>query len=115
MYNSEGKFSCLNYIIETNSFSEVQKILDSQCNYNGGSLIMEYFQEKNEFIVGYVGNNVDFYLAEFSQELTFKQQINTNNDLQGDNLVIINIILPNGAHKYTLYFIIIKSLKFMIY
>ena len=102
--NSGNPFSCLNYNIETNSFSDLKEVFvsENKCGYYASSLIMEYFKETNQFIIGCVGESVDFYLSQFSQELQFEKILNTRKVSGSDGLYRLNIILPTGANIYNI-------------
>ena len=102
--NSGNPFSCLNYNIETNSFSDLKEVFvsENKCGYYASSLIMEYFKETNQFIIGCVGERVDFYLSQFSQELQFEKILNTRKVSGSDGLYRLNIILPTGANIYNI-------------
>ena len=101
-YKSGTHFVCLNYDINSYSFGEFQAVFDSskQCGYLGGSLIMEYFPETGQFIVGCVGNHIEYHLSQFSSELNFVKLINTTEAVSSESLLRINIVLPSGETKY---------------
>ena len=102
-YRSGMYFVCLNYDINSYSFGEFQVAFDSsskQCKYLGGSLIMEYFPETGQFIVGCAGNHIEYHLSQFSSELNFVKLINTTEADSSESLLRINIVLPSGETKY---------------
>ena len=95
-------FHCLNYDITTNSLTN--KII---INNNGGcrsdptSLILEYFYETEQFIIGCLGYGEVFYLSQANEELNF---IKINEDISTSSYAErITIILPQGQDDYNLF------------
>ena len=104
-HNSNNGLNCLKYDITSNSFDEFQEPLgsDIKCKNNVGSLIMEYFYETNQLIIGCVGDQTDYYLSQFSDELNFVQLLNNSQIISSENLIRLNIFLPTNQTKYILY------------
>ena len=59
---------CLSYNITSNSFSQETKIIGGGCEDNSYSLIIEYFHETEQFIIGCRGYSTEFYISKGSSE-----------------------------------------------
>ena len=103
-YKSGGILVCLNYDINSNSFGDYQYVLKEtdkkQCDFSGGSLIIEYFSEDELFIVGCVGHSGEYHLSQFSSDLNFVKMIETTSNSIHENLVRISIVLPSDSTQY---------------
>ena len=67
---------CLKYDISINSFQNFKAVIGNNCLDYKISLIIEYFYETNEFLVGCLGNEKNLYIAQFSNDFTPLEVIN---------------------------------------
>ena len=99
--------NCLNYDITTNITTEIQA-LNYSCGYKSIYLIMEYFYETENFIVGCKGSENEVYLNEFSHDMikSPNDYIYNNDYFPSDcgNIGRMNIVIPQGGSKYNFYF-----------
>ncbi|MBQ6284763.1 MAG: hypothetical protein IJK67_00425, partial [Bacilli bacterium] len=105
-YKSGLTLACLSYYITTNSFSEKTELLSNLCSNNPSSLIMEYFYELEQFIIGCQGYSTSFYIANANEELTFtsingEYTTTLNNPDNSNNR--INLVLPSGQSGLCLF------------
>ena len=100
-YKDDG-LKCFNYNITSNSFSQETRILSSGCEYRPFSLIMEYFYETEQFIIGCKDNSdTEFYITNGlddleSFNLETAPKLNFNTKISGR----VNIVIPSGTNKY---------------
>ena len=96
---------CYNYDINNNEFSPGQKTLENGCENYQSALILDYFYETNKFVAGCLGNNGEFYISTFNEQLSWDESSAKISSV-GQNIGkvgIINIILPSGQTKYNAF------------
>ena len=104
-FRASDYLNCLNYDISTNSTSEIQTIYH-QCGSLPISIIMEYFYETENFIVGCKEVENVVYLNEFSHDMIKSQNDSIYNSdyFPNGNIGRINIVIPQGGNKYNFFF-----------
>ena len=99
-YRYDG-LKCLKYNIKSNAFYDYTILLNSGCGYRSFNLIMEYFYETEQFIVGCKGYSSEFYMSKATEDLEF---IKVNNkfteQFTSDSSGRVNIVLPYGQTSY---------------
>ena len=105
-FKSNEALKCLNYDIESNQFSGEQQIIQNGCGDRPSSLIMEYFYETEEFIIGCYGKKNQLYLSRYNKNLEKTNNYSMDNafDENYENVGRVNIILPNNQNNYNLFF-----------
>ena len=100
-FKTGEKMICKSFNINSESFSDQNQEINCQCGNSHSSLIMEYFYETNNIIIGCLGDNSDYYLSEFTSSQTLENTYHFD-DL-GQNIGKIgriNIILPSNQNNY---------------
>jgi hypothetical protein len=93
---------CLYYDITTNTLTPVDNISISGCQNQPTSIILEYFSETQQFVVGCRGERNQVYLSQFSKDFNFIQSIdNLSSDL---NAARVNVIFPKGQTHYSILY-----------
>ena len=93
-------FGCFKYNIANNDFSNVQIIADGnsyQCDCEILDMLIEYFPETKETLVGCKGFNKELYIGKYSTDSSF------------NNYGKINIILPSECGNPNLFHFIYSS------
>ena len=104
-YNPNSNLNCFYYDITTNTLTFLKSVVDKGCGYQPTSLIMEYFYETEKFIIGCRNEENKIYLSEFSKDLNYIQNFNTENLIsESSNVGRVNLILPNGQSKYSIFY-----------
>ena len=101
-----SQVNCLNYNIESNQISTEIKNIENKCRNQPISLMIEYFYETNNFIVGCKEDGNTIHISEFDDEMNSIQTIGSysfNGNNYGD-IGRISVIFPQGGHYYTLYY-----------
>ena len=96
-YKEGMDFSCRTYNIISNSFGNTNQIGINTCHNYPAALMIEYFYENEEFIVGCTGYYMELTLAKYSKDLFFQ------------NLTIISQAGPSGYSGITRTNIILPS------
>ena len=100
-----SSLNCYNYDINNNEFSPGQKTVENGCENYQSALILDYFYETNKFVAGCLGNNAEFYISTFNEQLSWDESSAKISSV-GQNIGkvgIINIILPSGQTKYNAF------------
>ena len=96
---------CLTYDIKENILILKEENICSGCGHQPWSLIIEYFYETNNFMIGCKGEDNKVYLSEYSKDLTLIKQQIMDDPFPSDygNVGRINIVIPKGSTKYNLF------------
>ena len=101
-YNPGESLNCFNFDISKTGFTNRREIVKSgKCRSSPTSLIVEYFYETEEFIIGCLGPSADYYILKANNNLTIDEKENHFNI--SSNQTRINIILPEGQPSYIVY------------
>ena len=111
LYSASSGISCLKYDITENEITVKNTSFINGCSTSSTSLFVEYFYETENFIVGCLGYNKEFYLSQFSKDLNFIKIYDTKDIIPSSIGAIkrINIILPSGQNKYNVFTTAISS------
>ena len=105
-FKSGNLFKCINYDISTNNLTNIQTIRERGCKDRPTSLMMEYFQETDEFLIGCYGDTTQIYLTSYNSNLE-RNNISYNfEDAFGENygnLGRVNLIFSN-QNSYNFFF-----------
>ena len=95
---------CFNYNIASNSFSQETTILSSGCSRFTFNLIMEYFHETEQFIIGCRGEgDSDFYITNGLDNLESSNLLTNIAPKYQFNKAVsgrVNIVIPSGENNY---------------
>ena len=101
-YKPSEPLNCFNFDISKTQFTNRKEIVNSgQCRSSPTSLIVEYFNETKEFIIGCLGPSADYYILKANNNLTIDEKENHFNI--SSNQTRINIILPEGKPSYIVF------------
>ena len=103
-----GYFHCLIYNITDNSFKNDSLITDSGCSTLLTSLIIEYFYETEEILIGCYGNSLDMYINTFSKKSGFgtSQKIEKAINKDSGQISKGSFILSSNQNKYSIFTVI---------
>ena len=105
-YHTGMDFVCRTYNILSHNFGNNYTIGNNQCNQKPTSIMIEYFYETEEVIVGCTGYYLQLTLAKFTNDLTFEnlttieRTIPNDVNLNGGEISRTNIIFPSNQNKY---------------
>ena len=100
-YKDGDNFLCRTYNILSNSFGDGNPIGNNKCNIYPSALMIEYFYETEEIIVGCTGYYIELTLAKFYKNLTFQNLGTIEGAPPGyEGITRTNIIFPTNQDKY---------------
>ena len=100
-YYHDGKeFFCRTYNISSNTFGDEQCIGDNICGAFPSALIIEYFYETEETIVGCTGYGSKIFLGKFDNNLNF-ENLDSIKVPNATTLSKVNVVFPSNQNKYS--------------
>ena len=105
-YLPDREFNCYSYDIVTNELTFIKKTIDNGCGYQPTSIIMEYFYETNNFLVGCRNEQNKIFLSEVTNDFSINNAADLSEYITPglSNVGRINIIIPKGKTQYCFFY-----------